>query len=626
MDSKGPIFYRLPTVAILAVLFFLFFTFQAHAEGEFTVNYNTRYTIDNEGGALVEQDISLTNNESSVYATSYTLLLEGKAPGNVQVVQDGVSIPTKVTRDGAKIRIDISFPDALVGKGKSRFFKVTYSISGLATRNGQVWELSVPKLASPESIDSYSLNLIVPSSFGEAAYISPQPRSSTEDGGFQSFSFVKDDLTKAGIIAAFGQFQVFSFNLSYHLTNPYYLPGQTEIALPPDTAFQRVYFDSIDPRPSSVRLDEDGNFLAAFVLDPNRNLDIEVKVNVQVFAGPQDSYPRIVPAQENNYFLSESEYWQKSDPAIQEIVRNLETPRDIYNYVTKYLKYDFSRVEEGVKRLGASQVLKTPDRAVCMEFTDLFIALMRAKGIPAREVNGYAYTEDPEIQPLSLIADVLHSWPEYWDSERSLWRPVDPTWENTTGGVDFFDKFDLSHITFAIHGLDANYPLPAGAYKGSSDKKKDVEVQFGSLPEQRVSQLLLNISQKGVVIPFFPIKLEVSVENSGPISLYNQPIYFNGTGVSVVKKSLESVDFIAPYDKVTFDLLVKTPLFTRSEQFLSLTVGEGGVDYNLPKGKLLLAFITTVFTGILVLLGVSFIFIMVIRFVRRKLLVNAKSN
>lgn len=617
--------YRLLTTTFSTALFLYLFSIQVHAGSEFTVNYDTRYSIDKEGGATVEQDISLANNESLVYATNYTLLLEGKTPQNVKVLQDGVSLPTKVSGEGGKIRIDISFTDALVGKGKTRFFKVSYYISRFAIRNGQVWELSVPKLASPESIDTYSLTLFVPSSFGEAAYISPQPRASQVLGEVQSFSFTKADLTKAGIIAAFGQFQVFSFDLSYHLQNPYYLPGQTEIALPPDTAFQRVYFEKIDPLPKSVNLDENGNFLASYILDPNQNLDVEVKVRVQVFAQSQDSYPRTVPNEKNNYFLSESQYWQKSDPAIQDIASRLETPRDIYNYVTKFLKYDFTRVNEGVKRLGASQVVKTPDKAVCIEFTDLFIALARARGIPAREVNGYGYTKDPKTQPLSLIADVLHSWPEYWDEQASLWRPVDPTWENTTGGVDFFDKFDLSHITFAIHGTDVNYPLPAGAYKGTSDKKKDVQVQFGSLPEQRTSQLKLNISENGLFIPFLPIKLEVTAENSGPVSLYNQPVYFNGTGVRVLSTGLDSLDFIAPYDKVKFHLSIKTPLITSGEPFLSLEVGDSRLNYNLPKGKLLLVLITTVFTGILVLLGIMFIFMMVIRFARKKLQANAKS-
>src|SRR5258707_13577173 len=100
-----------------------------------------------------------------------------------------------------------------------------------------------------------------------------------------------------------------------------------------------------------------------------------------------------------------------------------------------------------------------------MEFTDLFIAMARAAGIRAREINGYAYTENKDSEPLSLVADVLHSWPEYWDKYNKEWILVDPTWGNTTHGIDFFHKLDLRHFTFVIHGVNSEFPLSPGSYK-----------------------------------------------------------------------------------------------------------------------------------------------------------------
>ena len=175
----------------------------------------------------------------------------------------------------------------------------------------------------------------------------------------------------------------------------------------------------------------------------------------------------------------------------------LKTPEAIYDYVVKTLKYDYSRVRANVERLGALAALKSPNTAICMKFTDLFIALARASGIPAREINGYAYTENPQIQPLSLVADVLHAWPEYYDKEEKVWIPIDPTWGSTTGGVDFFNKLDLRHFTFVIHGKDSVKPYAAGSYKLGTNPQKDVFVSFGSLPEVRFSsiQILGEFSQ-----------------------------------------------------------------------------------------------------------------------------------
>ena len=55
-----------------------------------------------------------------------------------------------------------------------------------------------------------------------------------------------------------------------------------------------------------------------------------------------------------------------------------------------------------VERVGAEAVITQEGKWTCMEFTDLFIALSRAFGIPAREVNGYAFTPDDNSKPLSI--------------------------------------------------------------------------------------------------------------------------------------------------------------------------------------------------------------------------------
>ncbi len=66
--------------------------------------------------------------------------------------------------------------------------------------------------------------------------------------------------------------------------------------------------------------------------------------------------------------------------------------------------------------------------------------------MPLRKTIGFG--------PLSLIADVLHAWPEYYDQQQNVWVAIDPTWADTTGGIDYFSKLDLRHLTFAIQGQE----------------------------------------------------------------------------------------------------------------------------------------------------------------------------
>jgi len=187
--------------------------------------------------------------------------------------------------------------------------------------------------------------------------------------------------------------------------------------------------------------------------------------------------------------------------------------------------------------------LENPKNAICMEYTDLFIALARSAGIPAREINGFAYTENPQIQPLSMVSDVLHSWPEYWNSQIKSWVPIDPTWASTTGGIDYFDKLDLRHFTFVIHGKDPNKPYPPGSYKLGSNPQKDVFVNFGQLPSEKISKLKIESSLSKSFL-FTSSKINITIKNPGPVALYNlnPMVYFDS---KLFDKS--TIEVIPPY-------------------------------------------------------------------------------
>ncbi|MBI4033156.1 MAG: transglutaminase domain-containing protein [Candidatus Blackburnbacteria bacterium] len=589
---------------VLCSLFYVL-SVPAFAQQEFTVDYNTTYTVDIDGSADVLNRITLTNNLSEVYATLYTLALEGKKPENIFATQDGKDLPSTVVESGGETKISASFPDSLVGKGRSRTFEIGYKQYGVALQNGQVWDLTLPKIGQPENMSSYKLLLKVPLLFGNPAYISPDSRSRNRSANYYEFSFDKDNLMR-GVTAAFGEFQVFSFKLTYHLTNPYSQTGETEIALPPDTAFQRVYYESITPKPQKIRLDNDGNWLGTFRLTGGEELEVQAWGVVQIFATPQQQFPQISPRQ-TLALLAEQPFWEVSNPEVKKLANELRTPRQIFNYVTQTLNYDYSRVEGEAKRLGAVGALKAPDSALCMEFTDLFVALARATGISAREVNGYAYTENPELQPLSLVADVLHAWPEFWDEEKSIWRPIDPTWENTTGGIDYFNKFDLSHITFAIHGQSSTSPAAAGTYKTDPSAGRDVEIKFGQLPNTRMAGINITVVPQQNPLSVLQDEITVRLSNSGPTAFYAQPITFEPEGLEIVRSERINVDFLAPYDQMSFKVTFKSGMLSaRDEKMIKINVGDGSFTYIVPQARFYTRIVLVVFVALLVFLAALF--------------------
>jgi hypothetical protein len=524
----------------------------AHAQDEFSVDSNVSYKVEDSGKTVVTHDITLENNFSTLYATNYTLSLENIDVQNpVATTDKGIVLPLQLEKDGDKTNLRITFSDAVVGRGAKRHFFVTYSNAGFAVRTGEIWEISIPRLSDENSFRNYSVFLSIPNSFGLEAYISPKPRTATQDASGRSYSFSKDEIIATGITAGFGEFQVFTFNLAYHLENPLSRSTQTQIALPPDTAFQKIYLQKITPKPLTVNIDEDGNWLATYKLAPRERIDVMVTGSVQIFSSYR-SFPR--PSQEvlsDN--LKETSFWQVNDPQIKALATSLRTPRAIYDYVSQNLSYNFDRVQPNVQRFGAKKALENPSQAICMEFTDLFIALARAAGIPAREINGFAYTENKELQPLSLVADVLHSWPEYYDKQKGAWIPVDPTWGSTTGGEDFFNKLDLRHFTFVIHGEDSIKPYAPGSYKLGPNPQKDVFVSFGKLAEIRTSTPELTEVPKRT-LPFLDSIYTVKIYNPGPVALYAQyaTVYFDNK-----ERSRDFINVLTPYS--TYEIQVRVP-------------------------------------------------------------------
>ena len=110
------------------------------------------------------------------------------------------------------------------------------------------------------------------------------------------------------MVAGFGAFQVFSFNLNYHLENPLSRSTVTEITLPPDTAYQRVYYDAIEPRPANMYVDSDGNWIAEYKLNSRERVDVVARGQVQIFSNYR---PFEKPSSESlNQNLAKKEYWE----------------------------------------------------------------------------------------------------------------------------------------------------------------------------------------------------------------------------------------------------------------------------------------------------------------------------
>lgn len=554
---------RILFLILLPLAYCLLLASSIHAADEFDTKYEITYTVNPNASVSVVQKISLTNKLANIYASQYQVSLGTTRIRGVWARDDSGELTPQVIKKESTTIIKIEFTQKVVGKGKTLNFTLGYISDDYAMKNGRVLEVGIPKMADADQLLDYQVNLIIPYSFEEPAFILPQPTriSQTEKG--RVYFFNKQQLKNQSITAAFGNFQVFEFNLKYHLENEDSSLVRFEISLPPDTPFQKVYLETINPPPLNIKVDGDGNWLASYQLKPKENLEIIATGAAEIFMDPKNN--SIQPTSHLEDYLSKQKFWEIDDPQVKKLANQLKTPKEIYNFVVNNLLYDYKRISQKPQRMGAAVALKNKESAICMEFTDLFIALARAAGIPAREVNGFAYTNNPKLRPLSLKQDVLHAWPQYYDQKQKLWISVDPTWGNTTGGVDFFDKLDLNHFIFVFHGLDSELPLPAGAYKNENGGGKDIEIKFGQKPKAKPSvKIKINFPKK--VIAGLPIKGSISIKNTGNVALYNKHLLstFPDLGFQNQKLQITSLPPFATFEKEI--ILPKTSLLTQGEK------------------------------------------------------------
>ncbi|HEV2340156.1 MAG TPA: transglutaminase domain-containing protein [Patescibacteria group bacterium] len=485
---------------------FLIFPRPAFADDNFQTSYVVTYAIQQNGVTNANFAISMQNLNDKYYATVYTLKLGFQNISNVHASDpDGAIIPRIVmTKNGEEI--SLAFNKHVAGKDKVLPFFLSFDTTDIATHNGSVWEVNVPGLENQSNFSAFTVRVSVPQSFGSPTYIKPET-------GSTGLTFSKEQLGSSGISLAFGAKQAFGYLLTYHLKNDQLFPVTTAIALPPDTSYQQVALDSLLPKPQSVTRDADGNWFAHYALNAGQTITAIAKGTVFLSLSPRKT---ALSSEERRLYTGPLKYWETTDPHIVGLSRQLQTPDAIYAYVVRTLHYNFARVSTGQQRLGAATVLQRPDDAVCLEFTDLFIALARAAGIPAREIDGYAYTQNTSERPLSKVADILHAWPEYYDSVQQAWVMVDPTWENTTGGIDYFHSFDFDHVAFVVKGVNSEYPVPAGGYKlAGKQSEKDVSVMFSPQVEFPVPQVGAQILVPNEIFSGFPLSGVIQLTNTG---------------------------------------------------------------------------------------------------------------
>lgn len=528
---------------------------------EFLIDLNINYNYNNEGYFEVIKKFTIINLQNDLAITSFTQNLEEYNYFDIEALDSAGPLEFKESDLEDTKRITVSLRGVRIGKNQTNTFTLKYKSRDLIQRNGNILNINLPKIPK-NNIRNLQINLNVPENSGKIIYVSPNPTKQEIKNNLYLFEFSGPEILDKAISATFGEYQLLNFQIKYDLKNDSQWFQTREIALVPDIKKrQEIKIDSLEPKPIDLYQDEDGNYLAKYRLNPNSELEITLKGAVRSYGVQIDPEKggefNQIPQELIQKYTKEDVYWEVNAPEINETSKNLYdgtknvslNAQKIYKFLIDNYKYDFEVLKKNsIDRYGALKTIKREARMGCMEFTDTFIALARSMGIPAREINGYAYSKDPEKNPININineGDRLHAWPEFYDPVFG-WVQIDPTWGNTSG-IDYFTKLDLNHVTLVTKGISSTYPIPAGFYKSDSTKKY-LEFDFPEEPEKVIfsksytAEKVFSFNFLSLLQGIEPIK----ITNTGNSTLFN----INGENV---KPNHSKIVYVKKNQEITFE-------------------------------------------------------------------------
>lgn len=194
---------------------------------------------------------------------------------------------------------------------------------------------------------------------------------------------------------------------------------------------QKILNIKVSPKPQKIVKRPDGTFATLFFKNPHGKIVIKIEGTAQVRTYNLDIAEKInknidglLTPEEKAKYLCEELRIDTNSRLVKNVCRDyintagndVDTVKNIFDYVVNHMKYSISEIN---KNKGALKALQS-GTGVCEEFADLFVTLCRAKGIPARVVQGF------DLPFKGEESSTAHAWAEvYFD--KYGWVTFDPT-------------------------------------------------------------------------------------------------------------------------------------------------------------------------------------------------------
>jgi hypothetical protein len=180
-----------------------------------------------------------------------------------------------------------------------------------------------------------------------------------------------------------------------------------------------------------------------------------------------------LPTRNNNIKSNHAEITALADSITKSITNDVEKAKAISKWVSDNIYYDRDSISSGNRGDNTALGTLKNKRATCEGYSNLTIALLRAVGIPARYVRGFAMgvggSAKPQIFNDVNSTEVNHAWTEAFAG--SKWIIIDTTWNSQNryenerfvagNSIDIFWDISKPGISSLHFRILAMYSSPA---------------------------------------------------------------------------------------------------------------------------------------------------------------------
>lgn len=462
---------------------------------------------------ITEKNISDTHrilSRSINYPSSVT---------NASARANGSTLSVSNSFDGTYSKLTVNFNQLVFDKNATIKWELRFDIPKAVVTSGLLRYFYVSGFTADEQTNSFKVYVDAPNEFGASNFISSKDFSASKTANYTRYTFVSGDDGLNPVTLIFGDRQIFDFSFEYSV-NPL---ASVEFVVPSDRYNQQVFFTAIEPMPATSRIDKDGNYIIKYTPESLGGSNSITFAGSAIVYKPDNNVQKKDAETDFSKYLEPGPYWEADNPNIsaksseitEGLVTNFDKAEAIYQFVADTLVYSETTNLSLHERKGAAVSLLSPENSVCQEYTDLFIALSRAVGVPAREVAGYA--EDVRSERTDSL--ILHSWVEFWDEENG-WTMADPTWGGSSKGY-YFANIGSDHFSMLVRGQDSITPAIIASF-GKDNGQDSLQLSAStSSPDPEFSGSL-----KAEQFGNLPV-VKFSVTNTGNTVLTISEVYAN---------------------------------------------------------------------------------------------------